>query len=158
MKNKLIGIAFTTLTLLLIILFSIDNTRLYGFLLFGFVFVVSGMFVCINRLWFDLSEKVIVLGTLVKLEYVVDGEGYSSYRLHYQYTYQDICYIFKSQFTSFWYKKTKKVGEVISIAVSMKKPNNARIYKPIYTALEYLTGFILIIGGLFFALCGPILK
>lgn len=153
-KKKLIGIIFSIVALLWIILISFDQTRVYGFILFGSLFVISGIFVVILRVLFDLSDKTIVSGMLVQLEHVVDEEGYSSYRPHYRYVYQNNSYTLISQFTAFWYKKTKRIGDVISITINVKNPKNARINKPIYTMLEYLTGIILIAAGMLIALYG----
>lgn len=153
-KKKFVGISFIILGLFWIILISFEQTRIYGFILFGTPFVVSGILVLTFRMLFDLSDKVIVSGTLVQLEHIVDSEGYSSYRPHYQYAYQNNNYILISQFSAFWYKKTKSLGEVTSIALNVKNPQNARINKPIYTFLEYLAGIVLIIAGLFFVIYG----
>jgi len=154
-SKKSIGILFVTATMIIVILFSFNQTKIYGFMLFGVIFVVSGVYVILLRIFFDLSNKVIVLGTLVQLKHIVDGEGYSSYRPHYQYEYQNCKYILKSQFTAFWYKRTMQIGDVTSIAINAKNPKNARINKLIYTFQEYLVGIILIGAGIFIALYGP---
>ncbi|MDY0237218.1 MAG: hypothetical protein RBR71_14430, partial [Gudongella sp.] len=132
-EKRSIGVLFIVVTMITVILISFDQTRLYGFILFGFIFVISGLFVILLRILFDSSDKAIVSGTLVQLEHIVDGEGYSSYRPHYQYEYQNCKYILISQFTAFWYKKTKRIGDVISIVINAKNPKNARLNKPIYT-------------------------
>lgn len=153
-KKKSMAVLFITLTILTVSLISFDRTRLYGFMLFGFIFVVSGIFVIVVRILFDLSDKAIVSGTLIQLEHIVDGEGYSSYRPHYQYEYQNCKYILVSQFTAFWYKKTEHIGDVISIVINAKNPKNARLNKPIYTLLEYLVGIMLIGSGIIIVLYG----
>ncbi len=153
-KKKYIGLLFITVTMLTVSLISFDQTRLYGFMLFGFIFVVSGIYVIVLRILFDSSDKAIVSGTLIQLEHIVDGESYSSFRPHYQYEYQNCKYILVSQFTAFWYKKTKHIGDVISIVINAKNPKNARINKPIYTLLEYLVGTMLIGAGLMITMYG----
>lgn len=153
-KKKSIGLLFITVTMLTFSLISFNQTRIYGFMLFGFIFVISGIIVIVVRILFDSTDKAIVSGTLIQLEHIVDEEGYRSYRPHYQYEYQNCGYIFISQFTAFWYKKTKQIGDVISLAINAKNPKNARINKPIYTFLEYLVGIMLTGAGILITMYG----
>lgn len=153
MENIRLGI-FMIVTIVWVILMNIHETRIYGMILFGSMFIISGLYLLQDRIIFDSSEKANVSGTLIKLEYYEDAEGNSSYTPHYKYEYQNKTYNHKSHFSAFWYKKKKHIGDIVTIMVCVHHPNESKIKNMKYTLLEYFVGVFMIVIGLVFVLYG----
>ena len=152
-KNTRIGILIVIFGIACVFLMSQESTRPYGWFLFGGLFVMSSVIVLIQRIIFDLSPKESVPGTLFRLELDTSSEG-EAYTPCFEYEYHGTVHTYKSSFSAFWYKKSKRIGERIEIMVQTNRPTMVRIKNPGHTAMEYAVVAMMLGIGLYMILYG----
>jgi hypothetical protein len=146
-RKKLFYILFISFLVFWFVLTSYKKTRPYGLFLFGFLWLIGGILALIRAFLFDCFPKDKVTGELIDLEKVND-EGGISYRPIYKYTYKGKEEIYRSNFSSYTFKKSKHIGDKEELLISIRNPKNIRINKKVYAFLEYLLGIIFIFVGI----------
>ncbi|MDF2700186.1 MAG: hypothetical protein K0Q49_1742 [Haloplasmataceae bacterium] len=146
-KNKKIFSIFILVALTWNVLMRFTESQPLGWMFFGTWFLIPGLIGIYFRIDFDISKKFITEGELVSLEKVIDDNG-TSYRPIYKYIYNNEERSYLSPASSFFFKKTKKVGDKEVILILIKNPKRVRMKR--YLLLEYCIYIFLFIFGLFF--------
>lgn len=155
MKKKVsYGVLFLLIAITLGWTFLIErNTDAFIRLFCGFAALVFGVSVLIREIIFLRSPKDLVIGEMIRLEDDSTADGGRAYAPVYRYFFDGEEREFKSNLSSFSYKKMP-LGTKAELLVFKKNPNIVRLNEPLLLLMPTLISLALIVIGILLALKG----